>query len=221
MHRFAFFLFPWMAIVPAAQAAQPSPSAYCESAIAAAERSVHLPARLLGAIADVESGRLDDAGRVHPWPWTINAEGRGQFFASKEDAIGAVRALQMSGVRSIDIGCMQVNLMHHPHAFASLDEAFDPAANALYAARFLNSLYGASGSWLLATAAYHSETPSIGADYQRKVLALWQMPGGVFVSTAYRMFAPTSRVYADFQPTNRAYRDFASPAAVPARLAGR
>ena len=74
--------------------------------------------------------------------------------------------LQAQGMRSIDVGCMQVNLMHHPNAFASLDAAFDPVANALYAARFLNTLYGISGSWVKATAAYHSQTPAIGADYQ-------------------------------------------------------
>ena len=51
-----------------------------------------------------------------------------------------MRAVQAQGVRSIDIGCMQVNLMHHPNAFATLDAAFDPLANALYAARFLTEL---------------------------------------------------------------------------------
>ena len=110
------------------------PSVYCDSAIVSAERTIRLPARLLGAIAEVESGRPTDKGVIRPWPWTINAEGRGQFFATKLEAIAAVRALQASGVRSIDVGCMQVNLMHHPTAFATLDEAFDPPANALYAA---------------------------------------------------------------------------------------
>jgi len=75
-------------------------------------------------------------------------------------AIATVRALQASGVRSIDVGCMQVNLMYHPSAFASLDEAFDPGANAQYAARFLNALYRASGSWVQATAAYPAALPA-------------------------------------------------------------
>ena len=111
------------------------------------------------------------------------------IFASKQQAVDAVRALQAQGVRSIDVGCMQVNLMHHPNAFASLDAAFDPTANALYAARFLNSLYGISGSWVQATAAYHSQTPAIGADYQQRVMARWDHQGRVFgvpaTQTAY------------------------------------
>jgi hypothetical protein len=106
---------------------------------------------------------------VHPWPWTINAEGEGRFFASKAEALAAVRDLQAKGVKSIDVGCMQVNLMHHPQAFASLEQAFDPAANAAYAARFLNVLYGQTRDWTRATAFYHSATPELGEAYQRKV----------------------------------------------------
>ena len=203
----------------------PSPSLLCDTAIVGAERAARLPLHLLGAIAEVESGRPDDAGHVRPWPWTIDAEGSGQFFATKRQAIDAVRALQAQGVHSIDIGCMQVNLMYHPNAFASLDEAFDPTANALYAARFLNTLYGMSGSWVQATAAYHSQTPAIGADYQQRVMARWQHRGPAFgtpaIQTAYRDFGPASHVYAAFLPADQAYGAFAEPAPVPTRLARR
>ena len=138
-----------------------------------------------------------------------------------------MRALQAQGVRSIDVGCMQVNLMHHPNAFASLDEAFDPPSNALYAARFLNTLYGASGSWLQATAAYHSETPAIGADYQRRVMARWQLPGRANIAglpatqVAYRDFAPEAHVYGAFKPADRVYGAFADPPPTLTRLAHR
>lgn len=119
---------------------------------------------------------------MQPWPWTINAEGQGSFYDTKAQAIAAVRALQARGVRSIDVGCMQVNLMHHPDAFPDLETAFDPTANARYAARFLNQLHGQSGDWPRAVALYHSATPDLAADYQRKVLAVWpeerQLAGG-------------------------------------------
>jgi hypothetical protein len=131
----------------------------------------------MDAIAVVESGRRDPvSGAVYPWPWTINAEGVGHWFESKADAIVAVKALQARGVSSIDVGCMQVNLMHHPDAFPSLDVAFDPMANATYAARFLRDLYNQTYAWPLAAAAYHSFTPGLGADYARKVLAAWGVP---------------------------------------------
>jgi len=224
MRRLILFL---ILLGPAAAAAKPpaSPNLLCAPAIVAAEKTVRLPLRLLGAIAEVESGRLDDAGHVRPWPWTINAEGAGQFFATKQQAIDAVRALQARGISSIDVGCMQVNLMHHPDAFASLDEAFDPTANALYAARFLNTLYGMSGSWLQATAAYHSQTAAIGAAYEELVMARWQHRGLAFGTlaqlTAYRDFKPRSQVYAAFLPANRVYGAFAESAPYPTRLAHR
>ncbi|OJW27424.1 MAG: hypothetical protein BGO51_21225 [Rhodospirillales bacterium 69-11] len=151
-----------------------APGLLCRTAIAAAERGQGIPRALLAAIGRIESGRRDPAtGGLHPWPWTINAEGDGQFFASKAAAVATVRTLQARGVRSIDVGCMQVNLVHHPDAFASLEQAFDPATNADYAARFLRRLFDQTGSWTKAAAAYHSSTPEFGEPYQKQVMAVW------------------------------------------------
>ena len=191
-------LFPMSAMASPPPA---SPAQFCEAAIVNAERVGRLPLRMMDAIAAVESGRIDEeTGKVRPWPWTINAEGQGFYFASKEQAIAAVRALQGRGVRSIDVGCMQVNLMFHPDAFSSLEQAFDPHANALFAARFLNALYTASHDWPTAIAAYHSETPALGAAYRQMVMARW---GGGTTERA----APLSH-YADFQPRSERYQDF-------------
>ena len=91
-----------------------------------------------------------------------------RFYETKADAVAAVRAMQARGVQSIDVGCGQINLMHHPDAFASLEQAFDPQANAAYAARFLKELFAQTGDWSKAAAMYHSATPELGADYQQK-----------------------------------------------------
>jgi hypothetical protein len=124
--------------------------------------------------AHVESGRRDPvSGVMNPWPWTVNAEGQGYFYDSKAEAIAAVRAMQARGIRSIDVGCGQINLMHHPNAFRTLELAFDPQANAAYAARFLKELFAQTGDWNKATGMYHSATPELGAEYQRQVLAVW------------------------------------------------
>jgi hypothetical protein len=159
-----------------------SPSLLCTRAIAeTTQLGSTLPPHLLSAIALVESGRLDP--RTHswqPWPWTINAGGKGYFFRSKADAIMAVRWLQARGVYSIDVGCMQVNLQQHPHAFRSLDAAFDPRTNTRYALQFLTALYATTGTWAKAAQWYHSATPTIGIPYAQKVLALL---GGTFVLT--------------------------------------
>jgi hypothetical protein len=152
----------------------PAAGALCRPAIAAAESAAAIPAQLMAAIGRVESGRVDPAsGRTVPWPWTINAEGQGSFYETKAQAIAAVRALQARGVRSIDVGCMQVNLMHHPDAFATLDQAFDPAVNAAYAARFLTELHAQTNDWPRAVGLYHSATPELAGPYREAVWAAW------------------------------------------------
>ncbi len=161
-------------VVPASAAimTELAGTAGCRAAIAAVERGRGSPPGLLGAIAHVESGRRDPAtGRVNPWPWTADVEGTGYFYETKEAAVAAVRRFQARGIRSIDVGCMQVNLQQHPDAFASVEAAFDPATNVAYAARFLGDLHEQTGDWAKATAMYHSATPAIGAAYQIKVLA--------------------------------------------------
>ena len=154
----------------------PSPAAQCRAAIGMAERLSGVPDRLMQSIGIMESGRRDGAGILSAYPWTINAQGVGSYYATKAEAVAAVTALRARGVRSIDVGCMQVNLMYHAGAFASLEEAFDPTANAAYAAKFLLRLLAQTGSWPAATAGYHSLTPEVGGDYGRKVMAIWAQP---------------------------------------------
>lgn len=154
--------------------AQEEPGALCRAAIRAEEAAAGIPPGLLQAIGRVESGRRDPAtGRIAPWPWTINAEGRGHFFQTREEAIAAVRQLQAGGMRSIDVGCMQVNLAAHPNAFPSLEAAFDPVTNARYAARFLSELQATRRDWARSAGNYHSNTPERAESYRAMVLAAW------------------------------------------------
>ncbi|MFC7473693.1 lytic transglycosylase domain-containing protein [Dankookia sp. GCM10030260] len=165
--------------VPAARAerpapAPPDPGQLCRPAIQAAEREHKVPTGLLHAIGKVESGRPDASGRnVAAWPWTINAEGQGRYFATKAEAIAAVEALRARGVTVIDVGCLQVNLKYHPDAFPDLAAAFDPLANARYAGGFLRRLQAQAGSWEKAAANYHSATPERGEPYRQQVMAAW------------------------------------------------
>jgi hypothetical protein len=162
----------------AAQAPAPSweerQSALCTDAVLAAERKYALPPGLLGTIARVESGRpIATMANIRAWPWTINADGAGLFFESRAAAVTWATEGVGRGVRLMDVGCLQVNLQAHPGAFRSVDEAFDPAANADYAARFLRDLATeANGDWNVATGMYHSRTPDLAADYRNRVAAM-------------------------------------------------
>jgi hypothetical protein len=151
----------------------------CRGAVAATEAATRIPDAFLSAIGRVESGRVLPNGLTAPWPWTVNAAGEGHFYASKAEAVAAVRQFQAAGVKSLDVGCLQVNIMYHPDAFSSLEQAFDPAINVAYAAKLLMSLHEQTGSWPRAAAAYHSQTPSIGLAYQQRVLAIWAEPDQV------------------------------------------
>lgn len=195
--------------VPTARAASRiSPFGLCDAAVARAEQARDLPDGLLPALARVESGRPDRGGAIRAWPWTIDVDGQGQFFATKAEAVAAVQALLDAGIHSIDVGCLQVNLMYHPSAFASIEQAFDPTANAAYAARFLVALHARDGDWTHAIASYHSETPSLGAAYRTKVMAIWKR-GGVATPLETALADPRRAAYADFLPTVARYADFA------------
>ncbi len=174
----SFFLFgPPIGVAPArATAPAATPPArmvadVCRQATRVAGKAAAVPDHLLSAIARIESGRADGSGGTAPWPWSINVEGVDHVYDSKAAAIAGVLAFQAQGIRSIDVGCMQVNLAYHPNAFSGLEQAFDPVANANYAARFLVQLRDQTGSWDNAVAAYHSATPERGGPYRRKVMA--------------------------------------------------
>jgi hypothetical protein len=176
----------------------------CTQAAAAAESATAIPTGLLLAIGNVESGRTGPMGVRTPWPWTINAGGVGHFFASSDDAVLAVQALHAGGAHSIDIGCFQINLLHHPNAFPDLASGFDPLTNAGAAAQFLTSLHEELGTWELAVAAYHSRVETRGAPYRDQVLASWRGTP----STGRAMFAgihvwgPTGEIGFDAAPSS-------------------
>ena len=130
----------------------------CVRAILAAQERHGIPDNILLGIGLQEAGRQTD-GRLTVWPWAVNAAGEGRFFGNGAEALSWVRERLGSGVRSIDVGCMQINLRWHPDAFATLEEGFDPVANADYAARFLVDLHRKTGSWSVAAGSYHSFTP--------------------------------------------------------------
>ncbi|WP_245215531.1 lytic transglycosylase domain-containing protein [Pararoseomonas baculiformis] len=165
----------------------------CQQAIAEQEPGSGLPPGLLHAIAIVESGRrLARTGRVIPWPWSYNVSGRGYMAATKAQAVAEVSALLAAGQRSIDIGCMQINLLHHPESFSSLDEAFDPQANLRYAVRFLRELHARHGDWNMAVRRYHSGQPDRGEAYRQRVEA---GAGSIPQPTSVSVVPPAARAW--------------------------
>ena len=131
----------------------------CIRAILAAQERYEIPDNILLGIGLQEAGTKRD-GNLTVWPWAVNAAGEGRLFKDQRGAVSWVRERLSAGVRSIDVGCMQINLRWHPDAFSSVEQGFDPGVNADYAARFLRDLYRKTGNWVLAAGSYHSFTPA-------------------------------------------------------------
>ncbi len=154
-------------------------STHCTAHFTRAETKYGIPKHLLLAIANTESGRYNHGlKRVLPWPWTLNIEGAGSYHGNMHDAITAVNRAKQRGQSSIDVGCMQVNLKHHPHAFTSVQDALTPAVNIDYAAKFLRSNFDELKSWPKAIAAYHSRSAK-GAQYFAMVQKRWRDVRGI------------------------------------------
>ncbi len=142
-----------------------TPQQICDQVAQIAAQKTGVPLPVLQAITRTETGRKND-GIFGPWPWTVNMEGKGVWFDTLDEARRYVFQHFKRGARSFDVGCFQINYKWHHQAFSSIDEMFDPIANATYAAEFLRGLYKEHGNWADAAGAYHSRTPKHANRYK-------------------------------------------------------
>ena len=120
-----FYTASVSAVKPAALSTNQNPMRICIEEILAAEQRYDIPGNLLLAIGIQEAGR-EVNNKLVVWPWTANTNGTGTFFGSKLALEAHVRETQARGVRSTDVGCMQINQRWHGDQFASLEEATAP-----------------------------------------------------------------------------------------------
>lgn len=79
---------------------------------------------LLYAIALAESQREID-GLVRPWPWSLNVQGKGRYFETREEAEAFLSETLATGIRNVDIGPMQINYSWHGHRVLNPADLFD------------------------------------------------------------------------------------------------
>lgn len=139
----------------------------CEAAATRAARETGVPVDVLLAIALTETGRPQN-GRLRPWPWAANTEGRGHWFADRHEAEAFLRQTLARGQTSIDLGCFQINVRWHGDQFNSAEAILEPITAARYAARHLAALHDEFGSWEAAAGAYHSRTPQYNTRYRAR-----------------------------------------------------
>ncbi|MEX1235225.1 MAG: transglycosylase SLT domain-containing protein [Roseovarius sp.] len=161
-----FFVFCFFANIFSAPL-HANTSALCDRAAKFASNKTGVPLEVLLAITRIETGR-GNGGALSPWPWTVNMEGAGKWFSSQDEAIGYISRHYGNGARSFDVGCFQINFRWHGENFSSINQMFEPTANALYAAEFLKDLRRDTGDWSGAAGAYHSKTPMLSARYRSR-----------------------------------------------------
>lgn len=163
---FFYILLCGLSVSRMAEATQQvvDPSDLCETAAQIASEREGVPISVLTAISLNESGRKR-GNSFRAWPWTVNMEGAGHWFDNPEEGLAYAQKEFDRGARSFDIGCFQINYRWHNQHFTSIEQMFDPLANALYAARFLRLLYAEQGSWEAAAGAYHSRNPQFAEGY--------------------------------------------------------
>jgi hypothetical protein len=152
-----------------------APLNLCSNAIRKVEAEEDIPKLLMQAISVVESGRAreKDKATIAAHPWTLNVNGKGEYYSTKVAAVERVKSLIKQGVKSIDVGCMQVNLGYHPDAFKNIEMALDPYHNAVYAAKFLKKLMDEQKSWSMAIGHYHSRFQPHYISYRNRVYDQW------------------------------------------------
>ncbi|MDX1785629.1 MAG: transglycosylase SLT domain-containing protein [Roseovarius sp.] len=158
-----------------------------------AARDSKVPLSVLRAITRTETGRAR-GGVLQPWPWTVNMEGVGKWFATEAEAHAYVLKHYRRGARSFDVGCFQINYKWHGDQFETIADMFDPAQNAAYAARFLGQLFAETGDWSSAAGAYHSRTPKYADRYSARFDRIRKtVTGPVPISVAASAAPPPER----------------------------
>ena len=123
----------------------------CEREMAGASAKHGVPLGVLYAVGLTESG---NKGSLQPY--AMNIAGKSYFGSSPADVMQRLALAQRSGVKLVDLGCMQINHHYHRSRFTSLEGMIDPRQNVEYATVFLKELKAREGSWTLAVARYHA-----------------------------------------------------------------
>lgn len=137
----------------------------CTAQVLDAEKSLNIPRGLLLAVSLVESGQDGE-----PKPLALNVAGHGIYATSVRQAVRDMHDAHGRLRTDVAVGCMQLSLGLHAHAFQPVSKMLDPAANVWFAARYLARLRRQTGSWTAAVANYNGAvTPAQKRAYLCKV----------------------------------------------------
>lgn len=93
-------------------------------------------------------------GKIQPWPWTLNVNGRPLFFSSKAQALEVAEYHIVKGAW-VDLGFGQVSWNYHHDKFSSVAQALEPSTNIRAACSILNKGFSKHSDTRTAVAYYH------------------------------------------------------------------
>ena len=120
-----------------------------------------IPTSILGGIMSVESGG-------NPYSLHDNTTGKSYSLSNQSDYMSTGQRLLAAG-DSVDMGLMQINSKAHPDV--NLEQTSDPSFSINWAADYLRSLRGQTGSWDQAIEAYNVGIGGIGSPVAESYLA--------------------------------------------------
>ncbi|WP_404357156.1 transglycosylase SLT domain-containing protein [Methylotuvimicrobium sp. KM1] len=123
-----------------------------------------IPPRVLYSVALQESRMRLRSRQTRPWPWTLNVAGVPRRYPTRIAAYIGLTQYLKQGIRSIDVGLMQVNWRYHQDKLGNPWQALDPYHNVRTGAKILASEYRESQDWFEAIGRYHSP----GTNLQQK-----------------------------------------------------
>lgn len=130
-----------------------------------------LQKELLYAIALAESKKKADSTSMRPWPWALNIQGVGHFYDSRAEAEAALQRALASGLRSIDVGPMQVNLLWHGYRVDRPEDLFDVETAAMVGAEILSeAMLSSPRDEVIGVGRYHNWEEGVSRVYGTKVL---------------------------------------------------
>lgn len=132
-----------------------------------------VPASVLYAVALTESGITLESRKHHPWPWSLNVEGRPFRYRTRIETWRALNALLAKGVTRVDIGLMQVNWAYHRNALGDPWKALDPYHNLQVGAAILRAQFLVTGDWWQAVGRYHAPNHAERAYRYRSRVVTW------------------------------------------------
>jgi hypothetical protein len=129
---------------------------------------------LLYSIALVESMSLWSDGKIRPWRWALNVDGKSYYPKTREDAANIISA-NMSSASNIDIGAMQISLRHHKDKVQCPLDLLDIENNIRVGAQILRVALDSTDNPIIGIGRYHSWSNSKAKEYGRKVFLLADM----------------------------------------------